>query len=85
MSAIARYGLEQARKQLPSIAASAHAGASSMITRHGKPYAAIVPVQDMRAPMTTSGILALRGSGRGLWGADVGQAIDVLRDEWGDA
>jgi hypothetical protein len=30
-----------------------------------------------------SGILALRGTGRGLWGAHVGQAVSELRDEWG--
>lgn len=85
MSTIARYGLEQARNQLPSIAANAHGGASSIITRHGKPYAAIVPVQELRARMTTSGILVLRGTGRGLWGANAGQTIAELRDEWGAA
>ena len=42
------YGLEQARIQLPAIAANAHAGVASIITRHGKPYAAIVPVQDLQ-------------------------------------
>jgi hypothetical protein len=33
----------------------------------------------------TSGILALRDTGRGLWGAHVGQAASELRDEWGSA
>ena len=87
MPTIANYGLEQARIQLPSIAANAHAGIRSIITKHGKPYAAIVPVQDIQKPSTESdlaaGILSLQGTGRGLWGADVGQTVTDLRDEWG--
>lgn len=89
MSAIANYGLEQARIQLPNIVANAHAGIRSIITKHGKPYAAVVPLQDVQKSPTdadlASGILALRGTGRGLWGTHVGQAVAELRDEWGDA
>ena len=39
----AQYGLEQARIKLPSLVAQANAGVASVITRHGKPYAATVP------------------------------------------
>ena len=85
MTALTQYGLEQARKQLPSLVAQAHAGGSSIITRHGKPYAALVPIEGLRPPSDASNFLALRGAGRGLWGGDVGQAIADLRDEWGDA
>lgn len=88
MSANTSYGLEQARIQLPAIIANAHAGVASIITRHGKPYAAVVPVQDfqkLHAADVTPGLLALRGTGRGLWGSHVGQTIAELRDEWGDA
>ena len=89
MSANTSYGLEQARIQLPSIIANAHAGHASIITRHGKPYAAVVPVQDLQksraAVGAASGLLTLRGTGRGLWGVDVGQTIAELRDEWGNA
>jgi prevent-host-death family protein len=88
MSAIANYGLEQARIQLPNIIANAHSGIRSIITKHGKPYAAIVPLQDVQKSTSdadlASGILALRGTGRGLWGANVGQTVSDLRDEWGD-
>jgi prevent-host-death family protein len=83
------YGIEQARIQLPNIVANAHAGIRSIITKHGKPYAAIVPVQEVQKSSTdadsASGILALRGTGRGLWGTHVGQTISDLRDERGDA
>ena len=86
MSSNARYGLEQARIQLPSIIANAHAGITSIVTRHGKPVAAIVPLQELQNSRAASGaasdLLALRGTGRGLWGADIGQTISRLRDEW---
>ena len=60
------YGLEQARTQLPRLVAEAHAGTQSIITKHGKPYAAIVPLQDAaRAANRGSGVLNLRGSGAG--------------------
>jgi prevent-host-death family protein len=87
MSVNANYGLEQARIQLPTIVANAHAGVRSIITKHGKPYAAVVPLQDVQKSSVgadlASGILALRGTGRGLWGTHVGQAVSELRDEWG--
>ena len=89
MSANASYGLEQARIQLPSIIADAHAGVRCIITKHGKPYAAIVPLEDIQRSRTeadlVSGLLALRGTGHGLWGASVGQTVSELRDEWGEA
>jgi prevent-host-death family protein len=88
MAAIENYGLEQARIQLPNIIANAHAGIRSIITKHGKPYAAIVPLEDVPKLSSdaelASGIVPLRGTGRGLWGANVGQTVSELRDEWGD-
>ena len=77
------YGLEQARTQLPHLVAEAHAGTQSIITKHGKPYAAIVPLQDAAlAANRGAGVLGLRGSGAGLWGSDAAAAVDALRDEW---
>ncbi len=88
MPANPSYGLEQARIQLPAIIANAHSGVASVITRHGKPYAAIVPLKDLEKSRSTlrapSSLLALRGTGQGLWGANAGQTIDKLRGEWGD-
>jgi prevent-host-death family protein len=81
-----RFGLEQARNQLPSIAAHAHAGQASILTKHGKPYAAVVSIEDMektRAQASQAlGVLALRGSGRNLWGASPSKTVAALRDEW---
>ncbi|MCY7305153.1 MAG: type II toxin-antitoxin system Phd/YefM family antitoxin [Rhodoferax sp.] len=35
-------GIDEGRSNLPKLAALAHAGRSSLLTKHGKPYAAIV-------------------------------------------
>jgi len=82
------YGLEQARAQLPHIASEAVAGETSVITRHGKPVAVVVPVAQWQAQQQRSranaGILALRGAGRGLWGSDPAKTVAKLRDEWDD-
>ena len=96
MPATPSYGLEQARIQLPAIIANAHSGVASVITRHGKPYAAVVPLKDLEKLRSaqshqlggglgaSSSLLALRGTGQGLWGANAGQTIAKLRGEWGD-
>lgn len=75
-------GIEQARAQLPSIVAQAHAGKVSVVTRHGQPYAAIVPVH-MLPTQRRSGLLALRGSGKGLWDQSAPDEVRKLREEWG--
>jgi antitoxin (DNA-binding transcriptional repressor) of toxin-antitoxin stability system len=78
------YGIEQARTQFPAITARAHAGLASVITKHGKPYAAVVPVEALTAPGRQTGVLALRGTGQGLWGPRPDEAVAELRDEWAD-
>jgi len=86
MSNSTQYGLEQARTQLPHIAAEAQAGYTSVITRHGKAVAVVVPVAQWQAEQAqkarAGGILALRGSGRELWPPGAAQAVAELRDEW---
>jgi prevent-host-death family protein len=86
MSNTPQYGLEQARAQLPLIASEAVAGYSSVITRHGKPVAVVVPVAHWREEQARSlqqgGVLALRGSGRGLWPEGAASEVAQLRDEW---
>jgi antitoxin (DNA-binding transcriptional repressor) of toxin-antitoxin stability system len=71
---------------LPLIAAEAQAGHSSVITRHGKPMAVVVPVQDWQAAqgqqVALGGILAMRGTGRGLWPQGAAKAVAQLRQEW---
>lgn len=77
-------GLEQARATLPALVADAHAGKTSVITRHGKPVAALVPLALAEARRGHGGgLLALRGSGKGLWRRSGAWGIDELRAEWG--
>ena len=75
-------GLEEGRNTLPRLASRAHAGQPSLLTRHGKPYAAIVSADALLKARPRTHFLALRGSGKGLWGALPAQAVAALRDEW---
>lgn len=80
------YGLEKARAQLPHIAAEARAGHTSVITRHGEPIAAVVPMAFLQSQQAgrirRGGILTLRGTGRHIWPQGAGQTMADLRDEW---
>jgi prevent-host-death family protein len=74
-------GAEEARQQLPAILAAAAAGRTTLITRHGREIAAVVPIEQARAAGPVS-LLSLAGSARGLWGEHSSRTIDALRDEW---
>jgi antitoxin (DNA-binding transcriptional repressor) of toxin-antitoxin stability system len=77
-------GLEQGRSQLPQLALRAHGGQTTLLTKHGKPYAAIVSPELVQQAKRSRRFLALRGTGKGLWGARPAQAVAKLRSEWGD-
>lgn len=77
----ASKGAEQARQQLPAILAEAAAGRVTVITRHGREIAAVVPAAAVRTAKPAS-LLGLAGSGRDLWGADSRKTVAGLRDEW---
>jgi prevent-host-death family protein len=77
-----RKGAEEARNRLPDLLDDAEQGKSTVITRHGKPVAALVPIKDFKEKPQQLSILDLRGSGRGLWGKDSTATIRKLRDEW---
>ena len=81
---ITRIGLDEGRSTLPRLAAMAHSGQASLLTRHGKPFAAIVAPEVLLASRPRPAFLALRGSGRGLWGPSASAAVADLRDEWDD-
>lgn len=75
-------GAEAARKRLPELLERAHAGKPSIIKKRGVPYAALVPL-DQRIDLSVSGgLLALLGTGSGLWGMDITETITEYRDEW---
>lgn len=74
-------GAEEARQQLPAILAAAAAGQSTLITRHGRTVAAVVPASTIVLQRPVS-LLALAGTGKRLWGNRSADAIAALRDEW---
>lgn len=81
-------GAEEARNTLPSLLERAETGEATIITKHGRRVAAIVPIQQydeylaLRPLSQQRSLLALRGSGAGLWGEDSTRTIPELRDEW---
>jgi len=80
---MAKLGIEITRRRLPELVAAAHQGAITVITKHGQPYAALVPVSmaGVKPGLPTS-IMALKGCAVGLWGEDSARTITELRDEW---
>ncbi|HXW23932.1 MAG TPA: type II toxin-antitoxin system Phd/YefM family antitoxin [Xanthobacteraceae bacterium] len=77
-----RKGAEDARNELPDLLAAAEKGRATVITRHGRPVAALVPIGAYGAAVRQPPLLPLRGSGRGLWGKRSTATIRRLRDEW---
>jgi prevent-host-death family protein len=75
-------GAEEARATLPDLLEQAHRGRVTVITKRGRPYAALVPAARLGAGTRRLSLLSLRGSGAGLWGDDSRVAIAAMRDEW---
>jgi prevent-host-death family protein len=82
MAAMQRKRAEEARNQLPYLLDAAENGESTVITRHGRPVAALVPIAVYETTVRQLPLTPLRGSGRGLWGKDSTRAIRKLRAEW---
>ena len=77
-----REGAEEARAQLPELLDEAEKGRSTIITRHGRPIAALVPIQSYNAAAPQQSLLPLAGTGRGLWGRSNTKTLRRLREEW---
>lgn len=77
-----RKGAEEARNQLPDLLTAAQRGRRTIITRHGRPVAALVPMEALDGNEPQRSLLPLAGSGRGLWGRDSRATLRKLRDEW---
>jgi len=81
---MANLGIEITRRRLPELVAAAHQGAITVITKHGQPYAALVPVSMAAGvkPGLPTSLMALKGSAAGMWGKEPARTIAKLRDEW---
>jgi len=77
-----RKGAEEARSHLPQLLDAAENGETTVITRHGRPVAALVPIAGHRPLLRQEPLTPLQGSGRGLWGEDSTRTIRELREEW---
>jgi prevent-host-death family protein len=77
-----RKGAEEARNELPDLLAAAEKGQATIITRHGRPVAALVPISAYCSSVRQPPLLPLKGSGRGLWGRNSTKTIRQMRDEW---
>jgi prevent-host-death family protein len=75
-------GAEEARRELPALIAAAAGGRTTIITRHGRAVAAVVPAESVSSSAKQSPITSLAGTGKGLWGKDSTGSIAKLRDEW---
>ncbi|MGH8309808.1 MAG: type II toxin-antitoxin system Phd/YefM family antitoxin, partial [Steroidobacteraceae bacterium] len=64
MTKIIRKGAEEARNQLPDLLEAAKDGRATIITRRGRPIAALVPLQEYRGANRQQSLLPLEGSGR---------------------
>jgi prevent-host-death family protein len=78
----ATKGAEEARNQLPDLLDAAEAGEATIITRHGRPVAVLVPISTYKTTARQASILPLEGTGRGLWGKDSRRTLRRLRAEW---
>lgn len=79
---IVRKGAEEARNQLPDLLDAAEKGQSTIITRHGRPIAALVPVEAYGTAVRQHSLVPVAGSARGLWGKNSARTLRKLRDEW---
>jgi prevent-host-death family protein len=77
-----RKGAEEARNRLPQLLNATERGETTIITRHGRPIAALVPIAACGASLGQRPLLPEAGSGRGLWGKESTRTIRRLRAEW---
>lgn len=75
-------GAEEARSHLPELLEAAESGQPTIITRHGRPVAALVPMTAYGATLGQEPLTAVMGAGRGLWDKNSARAVARLRGEW---
>jgi len=73
---------EEARNRLPELLGAAEKGRSTIITRHGRPVAVLMPITRYDAAIDQQPLTPWQGSGRGLWGKDSPRTLRRLHDEW---
>jgi prevent-host-death family protein len=82
LTRVQRRGAEEARAQFSDLLSAAEHGQCTIITRHGKPVGALVPIETYESVSRQQSLLPLAGSGRGMWGKDSTRTLRRVRDEW---
>ena len=77
-----RKNTAEARSQLPALLADAEKGRATIITRHGRSIAAIVPAAEVERRARQKSLTSLSGSGKGLWGKYSAKTLRRLRNDW---
>ena len=77
-----RKGAKEARKHFAQLLDAAENGTATIVTRRGRPIAALVPIAAYNAVAPQLSLLPLAATGRGLWGSNSTKGIRKLRDEW---
>lgn len=80
MAKDAKKGAEEARNQLAHLLEDAEGGRATIITRRGRPVAALETYRGTGGRQRP--LLKLEGSGCGLWGKDSRRTLRQLREEW---
>jgi len=77
-----KVGSEEARQNLSKLIETAERGDPVIIEKHGRAKVMLVPIKN--APDSGSGesMVALAGTGAGMWGKSVSSHVDLLRGEW---
>lgn len=83
MADIPRKGVEEARNQLPDLLEAAEKGQATVITRHGRPGAALVAGGRAGRGRAASAGYAAGGARARAWGKSRARTPRRLRDEWG--
>jgi prevent-host-death family protein len=79
---IVHKGSEEARNELPTLLEDAQSGRVTIITRRGRPVAALVPLSQYQTGTKQQSLLSHEGAARGLWGKSSTGTINKLRGEW---
>ena len=82
MSVDPRKSAEEVRNEFSDLLTAAENGRSTIITKHGRPVAALIPIDAYRASLRQQPLTPVAGSGHGLWGKNSTRAHRNLRDEW---
>ena len=81
MAKLQRKDVKEVRRQLAALLAEAEKGRGTLITRHGRSIAALVPVKDV-AGSRQQALTTVAGSGKAMWGRNSASVVRRLRDEW---